>query len=122
MPRAEGQECSPPATQRCGKCHQHKPLEAFSRNQANPLGRNYRCKECESVRVGEATRRLRQQRRGRPVPEHPPGTLFRCGKCRVEKPPEEFSINRLDVRGRNRRCKECMREYTRNLRLSRAGK
>jgi hypothetical protein len=96
-------------TQRCGKCHQHKPLEAFSRNQANPLGRNYRCKECEASRVREAVRKHRQANRSRPAPEHPPGTLLRCWKCRQELPFEQFGIDRGASSGRASICKQCRR-------------
>ena len=45
---------------RCPKCRKTKPPESFSRNADVPSGRVYRCKTCESSRVGEYQKKRRE--------------------------------------------------------------
>ncbi|HUW18376.1 MAG TPA: hypothetical protein VMW16_03660 [Sedimentisphaerales bacterium] len=83
-------------TKVCGKCHQAKPLEEFSKNATQSHGREIYCKLCRRV--------YRQHQKARQkvhVKEK------RCGKCREVKGRERFSKDASTRDGLRSQCKEC---------------
>lgn len=44
----------------CGKCHQSRPVEDFSRDAKGNGGRRYACRDCENTRKRESRRAKRQ--------------------------------------------------------------
>lgn len=85
---------------RCGKCKVVKLASLFSRCRSSRDGLQGRCKACDNAVKHE--QHVRNSRRVVEIPSEK-----RCGKCKVNKPADQFNHCRSKVDGLQGRCKVC---------------
>lgn len=107
-------------TRVCHRCKIEKPITNYQRDRQLASGRKGTCRTC----IAEMRRENAQKSPKITSPRQPsiPGLVYRpnrrswestriCSKCHVEKPIEEFGIDRKLFSGRRAVCKECHNSY-----------
>jgi hypothetical protein len=87
---------------RCARCEQVKPPDAFSKDSQGRLGRQSRCRECQSESRRQQRLDARMQRLEQAKVEKT------CKTCGETKPPAEFYLNGTAANGGNI-CLDCKR-------------
>lgn len=95
-----------PISKCCSQCHIEKPIDAFHKDNSQKSGYRSACKECIFFR-----KKLPQR-----IVQKPLFVTSRiCTKCHIEKPLEEFSLQKKGPHGRRPYCKACQSaEHKRN--------
>jgi hypothetical protein len=92
---------------KCKICGKVLPISMFWNRQASKDGHNHYCKDCESKKIKERNKRLKEQG----FPKELIHDEKRCVKCGRVLPQRMFSRNSLASDGLNAHCKECYSEY-----------
>ena len=98
-------------TKQCSRCSEVKGLADFhSRANRRPNRRtervyNAECKACRKVYMAGWRERNANQADLILLPD-----TATCGRCKIEKPREDFALNRTKTRGIQHMCLDCMRD------------
>lgn len=84
---------------RCGRCGEKKPLDEFPPDRNRYDGRQSWCHGCHALYSRDRHREM--------MTEYRSGDFKRCGRCREEKPVEEFHRSAGTRDGRHHWCKSC---------------
>ena len=113
----------------CSKCGEVKPLDEFATDRARPDGRRGVCRECRAgatprkseatpavtttepmpaVTTTDAVATTEATPAATPTEATPAATSKVCGTCKVDKPMDEYPVDKARPDGHRSQCRPCM--------------
>ena len=87
----------------CKTCQEEKPTSEFNKNQANPTGYHWHCRECTQKKQREEYREQAKKGRVKVTPNEKV-----CTVCKESLPASAFRNYRWSSTGLTSACKKCM--------------